>query len=102
MTATPTRAMFDSNLNTKFQIRHEQYGDVDLELVDVTLARTESPGYESFSLTFLDAANLPFPQQTYAMKHDEMGEFDLFIVPVNSDARGRYYQAIFNRVTHTI
>lgn len=102
MTATPTRVMFDSNLNTKFKIRHEEYGDVDLELVDVTPARVESPDYESFSLTFLDAANRPLPQQTYTMKHGEIGEFELFIVPVKSDARGRHYQAIFNRILSTI
>jgi len=98
MIETPTRVMFDSNLNTKFKVRHEVYGDVDLELIDVTCTPNASSDYEGFSLTFIDATNRPLPQQTYAMEHGEMGKFDLFIVPVKSDARGRYYQAIFNRL----
>lgn len=98
MTKMLTRAMFDQNLNAKFKLRHEVYGDIDLELIEVAVSQEASAEYERFSLMFLDRADHPLPQQTYTMEHGEMGEFDLFIVPVKQDERGRYYEAVFNRL----
>jgi hypothetical protein len=31
------------------------------------------------------------------VEHPEIGRFDLFLVPVDEDAEGRHYEAIFNR-----
>jgi hypothetical protein len=31
-------------------------------------------------------------------EHDAMGKFELFIVPVEQDAQGVYYEAVFNRL----
>jgi hypothetical protein len=30
--------------------------------------------------------------------HDQMGQFELFIVPIRQDAQGFYYEAVFNRL----
>ena len=30
--------------------------------------------------------------------HDQMGQFELFIVPIRQDAQGFYYEAVFNRI----
>jgi hypothetical protein len=32
------------------------------------------------------------------VSHDQIGEFELFIVPIKQDDRGFYYEAIFNRL----
>jgi hypothetical protein len=32
------------------------------------------------------------------MEHDEMGQFDLFLVPIRQDDQGFYYEAVFNRI----
>jgi hypothetical protein len=37
-------------------------------------------------------------QGTRFFKHDQMGEFEIFIVPMRQDEQGFYYEAIFNRV----
>jgi hypothetical protein len=31
-------------------------------------------------------------------QHEQMGNFELFIVPVQQDAQGFYYEAVFNRI----
>jgi len=40
---------------------------------------------------FLDQGVRPF-------KHEQMGEFEMFIVPIQQDANGFYYEAVFNRI----
>jgi hypothetical protein len=31
-------------------------------------------------------------------EHEQMGKFELFIVPVEQDEQGFYYEAVFNRI----
>lgn len=47
---------------------------------------------EPFSLVFSGPADRPAPQATLAMRHDELGELVVFIVPIGE---GRY-EAVFN------
>ena len=49
-----------------------------------------------FSLIFLGPGNLIMPQGLYLLRHDEMGEVTIFLVPVGKDERGVSYQATFN------
>ena len=53
-------------------------------------------GREPFSLEFTDEAKDHVPQQTVAVKHPEMGTFELFVVPLGPGPDGMRYQAIFN------
>jgi hypothetical protein len=32
------------------------------------------------------------------MKHDSIGDFDLFLVPIGRDESGTFYEAVFNRL----
>jgi len=37
------------------------------------------------------------PQATYTLEHTELGELDIFLVPVGPDGGGRQqYEAVFN------
>jgi hypothetical protein len=49
-----------------------------------------------FSLVFRNEAAVVFPQRTYSMRNEGMGEFGIFLVPVARDKDGFLYQAIFN------
>ena len=51
---------------------------------------------EPFSLLFRHESAVLFPQRTYNMKHEVMGEFGIFLVPVARDRDGFIYQALFN------
>lgn len=48
-----------------------------------------------FSLLFHALDGKHVPQGTYALKHDRIGEFGLFIVPLGPDSEGMRYQAVF-------
>ncbi len=49
-----------------------------------------------FSLIFLGAYPFALPQRLYRLKHENMGEVDIFLVPIGQDERGVSYQAVFN------
>ncbi|MFY2762814.1 DUF6916 family protein [Arenimonas sp. MALMAid1274] len=73
-------------------------GEIEFVLVD---ARPLPPGPPKaarapFSLLFRNGSALLFPQQIYRMRHDRVGHFDLFLVPVAREREGFLYQAIFN------
>lgn len=49
-----------------------------------------------FSLVFLGADEHILPQRLYRLRHEQMGELVIFLVPVGKDGRGVSYQAVFN------
>jgi hypothetical protein len=51
---------------------------------------------EPFSLLFRHESAVLFPQRTYRMRNERMGEFGIFLVPIARDRDGFIYQAVFN------
>jgi hypothetical protein len=97
MPAELTKNVFEPHLNTKFWLRG---GDAQPQAIDlIQLADGHStPKQEQFSLLFRGDRNYVFPQQIFPLKHDAIGELDLFLVPVGRDETGTFYQAVFNRL----
>ncbi len=92
-----TRASFEPYLNTRFTVTRGVSKTLELELVEVadkTPARFEG---EQFSLIFLGPTEPELLQQIYRLEHADMGNIDLFLVPVGREASGRFYEAFFNR-----
>ena len=48
-----------------------------------------------FSLYFMAPAELVLPQGIRPLVHDELGELDIFLVPVAREPEGIRYQAVF-------
>jgi hypothetical protein len=91
-----TKGMFQENLNTRFSLIAEGLQPCAVDLVEVADGYS-TPKQEQFSLRFRgDRANI-YPQRIYAVKHDSIGEFELFLVPVGRDDSGTFYEAVFNR-----
>jgi hypothetical protein len=91
-----TESEFSKHLNTSFQLTVEDR-EFQLLLVEVKAylpQENEQGGMERFSALFKGDAYLP--QSLYHLSHDQMGELDLFLVPVAADQRGYQYEAIFN------
>jgi uncharacterized protein DUF6916 len=65
-------------------------------LVELTNGHS-SPRQEQFSLRFRGDREKVFPQRIYPMKHDAIGELELFLVPIARDDSGTFYEAVFNR-----
>ena len=95
-----TAENFSRHLNTKFKVKVESGEPVELELVEVEVRKTEpdeQPGMERFSTFFRGPANSLLPQHTYDLVHSEMGEIQIFLVPLGQDKSGMTYEAVFNR-----
>jgi hypothetical protein len=51
---------------------------------------------ERFSVFFDGPADLLLPTQTYLLRHEQMGELELFLGANSRDANGIRYEAVFN------
>lgn len=101
-----TRQDFAAHLKTAFKV---SLGRV--QLVTMTLVATEdhNPSFvntkgtsnrECFALTFSGPSSLPLGQNTYTMEHQQIGRFQLLIVPgTKQGAPSILYTAIINRVS---
>lgn len=97
MTAPLTEAEFSKHVNTKFRVEGEQ--PIELELTEVKgyLSQAhEQSGMERFSAFFNGPLEPFLRQRVYALEHDLMGAFELFLVPIAKDENGFRYEAVFN------
>ena len=102
---TLSAAHFDAALRTHFHVHVESGAPVSLELTSVIrqapavqhVGAADEPGMECFALIFNGPADRPLDQRTHRFAHEQLGVFDLFIVPVGVDHGARQYEAVFNR-----
>jgi hypothetical protein len=97
MEASLTHDAFTQNANTKFRVLLDENTNVELELVDVSEMKLY-PQQEEFALEFRGPLNMFLGQGVRDFAHEQIGQFELFIVPIRQEADGFYYEAIFNRI----
>jgi hypothetical protein len=97
MAAALTHEEFSRHLNTKFAIRISETQAIEAELTNVS-EHMISPRQERFSIVFRTSNEVLIAQGLHRFEHDKMGAFDLFIVPIERDDEGTYYEAVFNRI----
>ena len=97
MEASLTHEEFSKNVNTKFQVQNEENIPVEVELIEISELKLH-PRQEEFSLEFRSPLNMFLSQGVHNFSHEQMGQFELFIVPIKKDEHGFYYEAIFNRL----
>jgi len=90
-----TLATFADRLGDTFRVG-EGAGVLDLELVEVSagVAR-EGAARVPFAIVFRGPLEPVLPQQIYRFEHDELGAFNLFIVPIGPGEAGMQYEAVF-------
>lgn len=94
-----TEADFAKHLNTNFRVPLESPEPIELKLIGVTprvSEPNEQAGMERFSVLFAGPAAVFLPQNTYRVAHPEMGEFEIFLVPLGKEADGFRYEAVYN------
>lgn len=91
------KTAFAENLKTKFRASLGGPEGVELELTSIRDG-VSTPRQEQFALIFRGPGDFYLPQQTYQMEHEQMGTFDLLLVPIAQDADGFTYEAVFNRL----
>lgn len=93
----PDRDAFLACLQTTFRVLNVLPEPIDLELVQVTNLM-ETPRQIGFSVIFLGPADRMMPQHIYRLQHPQLGEMDLFLVPVGKQQSGYEYEAVFNHL----
>lgn len=93
-----SKESFTAHVNSVFKIRDQQSPtSIEATLVEVTEG-VSSAEVEQFSILFHGPAEPMLSQRTYSVEHPELGEFDLFLVPIGVDHDHAQYEAVFNRL----
>jgi hypothetical protein len=98
MSTNLTHDEFSKHVGTQFKIALAE-SELSLTLVEVKAympGENEQDGMERFSVFFDGPGGLLLPQQTYLLRHEQMGEFDIFLTPISGDANRTRYEAVFN------
>ena len=93
---------FQERIGETFKVTPQEGDAFELELrradaTDVGDAKAwaKEHGRAPFSLLFHSRLPDHTPQQIFGVKHDDLGEFELFLVPIGPDAEGHRYEAVF-------
>lgn len=97
MAAALEHAEFSKHLHTTFKVRLDEQTTVDAELAEIS-EHLVSPIQERFAVVFRATKNLFLGQGMRQLEHDQMGTFDLFLVPIRQDDQDTFYEAVFNRM----
>jgi hypothetical protein len=98
MAAALTEKEFSQHLNTKFRLKLDGQ-ELELELIEVKgyLPQAhEQTGMERFSVFFDGPGSVRLSQRLYSFQHEQMGEFEIFLVPISGNETGFRYEAVFN------
>ena len=97
MEASLTHEAFARQVNTRFQVQTGDDTPLELELIEISELKLY-PQQEEFTIVFRGPGNAFLEQGIRSLKHEQMGQFEIFLVPIRQDAQGFYYEAVFNRV----
>lgn len=97
MAPSLTHEEFTKNANTKFQVQADDKTRVEIELIKISELKLH-PHQEEFAVQFRGPSDMFLGQGVRDFTHDQMGQFELFIVPIKHDEQGVYYEAVFNRL----
>jgi hypothetical protein len=96
-----TQERFEQALNSRFEIEIPGQGQQNLDLIAVT-RYPSSPAAVAFAALFRGALEKPFGQGLYTIRHEHLGQTELFLVPVGREQDGFRYEAVFNRLVTLI
>ena len=83
-------------LNDTFTITHEST-DHEVQLIEAKeLGSGADGGRAPFSLLFRGPEGMELPQGVYKVAHDDLGDGEIFLVPLGPGKEGVLYEAVFN------
>ena len=80
-----------------FTVRLDDGSVLTLELSSAERAAGENRADGAYSVVFTGPLDVALPQRTWPVAHPEIGEHDIFLVPVNRATDGYEYEAVFTR-----
>jgi len=95
----PPLSDFETHVGSAFRLALAADSEIDLVLVSAEKSATnnpaQSPDGRPFSLLFRGPEAQPFTQGIRTLTHPKMGEMALFLVPMQPNAEGPMYEAVF-------
>lgn len=93
---TLTIDAFESRVGERFRIRAQPDSELEAELIEArALGKGGRDRRAPFTLSFRTPQLAVLPQRIYEVAHDQMGSYEIFLVPVGPDGKGMVYEAIF-------
>ena len=91
---------FHALLNQEFQVEQEPGKWMNMVLVEASELKfkygdADESELTSFALVFGAGSDVQLSQNTYSVKHEEIGELKVFLVPIQPDDDGARYEAVF-------
>jgi hypothetical protein len=93
-----TLESFTGRVGERFRIVADETTVLEATLAEATaLGEASAHGQRAtpFSIIFQGPPEPLLQQRIYGFEHDELGSFDLFIVPIERNAQGVRYEAVF-------
>jgi hypothetical protein len=84
-------------LQSKFNVAVSDDQQVELVLETVSELKL-TDRQEQFSIVFRGPAQIFLEQGMRDFKHEQLGAFTLFLVPIAHDEQGFLYESVFNRM----
>ena len=98
MSTNLTEQEFSKHVGSDFKVILSD-GELTLTLAETKAympKENEEHGMERFSVLFDGPPKLILPQHTYSMRHEQMGDFDIFMTALERDEERVRYEAVFN------
>lgn len=89
---------FSSQLNQTFSLAVGT-ASMSLTLIEIQPLQNQIfPGQrrDPFCLIFQGASPITLPQQLYKISHPDIGEIEMFLVPIGVNPGGTLYQAVYS------
>ena len=95
--ASVTADDFEQHTGSTFRLADGGEGsELRLESVRRSGRRHEEGGREGFALLLSGSVNAPLSQGTHRLQHEQMGELEIFLVPVGVSGETFTYEAVFS------
>jgi hypothetical protein len=97
MSLNVTKDAFQAALQTEFSMVLAEDDVRPLQLIECTF-QLQSAIQECFTLLFQAPVDAPNEQALRSLRHQSLGELEMFLVPVKKNTDGLFYEAVFNRL----
>jgi len=92
-----TRDLFSDKVGQIWAIDEAGAPAIELTLTEVEALRNYAKlAREPFSLIFTTRGDFVLPQRMYTLRHADLGQMPIFLVPVGREGDVTSYQAVFN------
>jgi len=96
MLETLTKEIWETYLDKDFQVEITDQAAVVMTLIAVSgFGRPLLGRREAYSLLFQGPLQPALAQRIYRIRQQQLGNWDIFLVPVGKESKGLQYEAVF-------